>query len=65
MCVTSPEAECGKTTLLGLIGFLVRRALSSVGISPAVLYRSIEKWQPTIVIDEADVAFVQNEEWVK
>jgi hypothetical protein len=62
LLVTSPEAECGKTTLLGLIGFLVRRALSSVGISPAVLYRSIEKWQPTIMIDEADDAFVQNEE---
>jgi hypothetical protein len=27
-----------------------------------VLYRSIEKWGPTIVIDEADVAFVQNED---
>ena len=62
LIVTSPEAECGKTTLLGLIGFLVRRALSSVGISSAVLYRSIEKWRPTLIIDEADVAFVQNED---
>ena len=62
LIVTSPEAECGKTTLLGLIGFLVRRALSSVGISSAALYRAIEKWGPTVVIDEADVAFVENEE---
>jgi hypothetical protein len=62
LIVTSPEAECGKTTLLDLIGFLVRRALSSVGISAAVLYRSIEKWGPSLVIDEADVAFVQNED---
>jgi Protein of unknown function (DUF3631)/RepB DNA-primase from phage plasmid len=62
LVVTSPEAECGKTTLLGIIGFLVRRALASVGISAAVLYRSIEKWRPTIVVDEADVAFVQNED---
>jgi Protein of unknown function (DUF3631) len=62
LLVTSPEPECGKSTLLGLIGFLVRRALQSVGISPAALYRSIEKWNPTIIIDEADVAFVQNED---
>jgi Protein of unknown function (DUF3631)/RepB DNA-primase from phage plasmid len=62
LIVTSPEAECGKTTLLGLIGFLVRRALSSVGISSAALYRAIEKWGPTVVIDEADVAFVENDE---
>jgi putative DNA primase/helicase len=62
LVVTSPEAECGKTTLLNLLGYLVRRALTSVGISAAVLYRSIEKWGPTLIIDEADAAFVQNEE---
>jgi putative DNA primase/helicase len=62
LIVTSPEAECGKTTLLSLIGFLVRRALQSVGISPAALYRSIEKWAPTLITDEADVAFVQNDD---
>jgi Protein of unknown function (DUF3631)/Primase C terminal 2 (PriCT-2) len=60
LMVTSPEAECGKTTLLNLIGLLARRALSSVGISPAALYRSIEKWKPTLIIDEADVAFIEN-----
>jgi putative DNA primase/helicase len=62
LMITSPEAECGKTTLLNLIGFLVPRSLSSVGISPAALYRSIEKWEPTLIVDEADVAFVQNED---
>jgi hypothetical protein len=62
LMVTSPEAACGKTTLLGLIGFLARRALSSVGISPAALYRSIEKWNPTLITDEADGAFVENED---
>jgi hypothetical protein len=62
LMVTSPEAECGKSTLLGLIGLLVPRSLASVGISPAALFRSIEKWQPTLIIDEADVAFVQNED---
>jgi Protein of unknown function (DUF3631) len=58
--VTSPERESGKTTLMGVISFLVRRSLISVGISAPALYRSIEKWHPTFVIDEADEAFVDN-----
>src|SRR5262249_49304181 len=58
--VTSPERDSGKSTLMGVIEFLVRRSLSSVGISGPALYRSTEKWGPTFVIDEADKAFVQN-----
>src|ERR1019366_241632 len=62
LMVTSPEPDCGKTTLLNLVSFLVPRALASVSISAAALYRSIEKWRPTLIIDEADVVFVQNED---
>jgi putative DNA primase/helicase len=62
LLVSSPEAECGKSTLLGLVGFLVRRGLTAVEISPAVLYRLIEKWRPTMIVDEADVAFKGNPE---
>lgn len=58
--VTSAERDSGKSTLMGTIGFLVRRSLLSVGISAAALYRSIERWHPTFVIDEADDAFVDN-----
>ena len=43
LLVNSPEAECGKTTLLGLIKFIVPRAVIFVDISGAVLYRMIEK----------------------
>jgi hypothetical protein len=50
----SVERDSGKTTLLGVISFLVRRALNSVEISGAALFRSIAKWQPTIILDEAD-----------
>ena len=58
--VTSAERDSGKSTLMGIIGFMARRSLLSVGISAAALYRSIEKWHPTFVIDEADDAFVDN-----
>ncbi len=62
LMVTSPEPDCGKSTLLGLVSFLVPRSLPSVGISPAALFRAIEKWGPTLMIDEADNAFALNED---
>ena len=62
LLVTSAEKDSGKTTLMGIVGFMVRRAILSVSISPGALYRSIEKWNPSFVIDEADEAFENNPE---
>jgi putative DNA primase/helicase len=62
LLVTSAEMNSGKTTLLGLVRFLVPRPLFIVEISPAVLYRAIEMWTPTLIVDEADVIFRQNPE---
>jgi hypothetical protein len=62
LLATSAEANSGKSTLLGLIGFLVRRSLVSVTISGPALFRSIEKWSPTFVLDEADTSLVNNED---
>jgi putative DNA primase/helicase len=62
LLVTSAEADSGKTTLLSVIAFLARRALASVDISSAALFRSLPRWQPTIIVDEADTALVNNED---
>ena len=62
LLVTSAEANSGKSTLLGIIGFLARRALLSVSISGPALFRSIEKWQPAFVVDEGDTVFARNED---
>jgi 5S rRNA maturation endonuclease (ribonuclease M5) len=56
----SPLPNSGKTTLLKLVTFLVRNGLSSVSITGPALFRSIENWSPTIAIDEADTAFLNN-----
>jgi Protein of unknown function (DUF3631)/CHC2 zinc finger len=61
LLATSAEANSGKTQLLSLLGFLVPRALVCVEISEATLFRGIEKWQPTIIVDEADVILINNE----
>jgi hypothetical protein len=58
--VTSAEKDSGKTTLLGVLNFLTRRSLQSVEISGAALFRSIEKWQPTLIVDEADDTLANN-----
>ena len=52
--VTSAEPGSGKTTTLGLLSFLMRRAITTVDISKAALYRSIQKWQPSFAIDQFD-----------
>jgi putative DNA primase/helicase len=58
--VTSAEKDSGKSTLLGVVNFLARRSLQSVEISGAALFRSIAKWRPTLIVDEADDALVDN-----
>src|SRR5215813_8400333 len=60
LAVTSAERESGKSTLMGILRFLVPRSLASVGITAAALYRSIEKWSPTLVLDECDELFANS-----
>jgi len=62
LLVTSAEPNSGKSTLLGIVGFLARRSLPSVSITGPALFRSIVKWCPTFVIDEADTALVNNDD---
>jgi putative DNA primase/helicase len=54
LAITSPVKRCGKSRLIEVLNALVPRALMTVNISPAALFRSIEKYKPTLLIDEAD-----------
>ena len=58
--VTSAEKDSGKSTLVGVLNFLARRSLQSVDISGPALFRSIAKWQPCLIVDEADDALSDN-----
>jgi putative DNA primase/helicase len=58
--INAPERACGKTLLLNVLERLVYRPLSSANASPSALFRAIEKWGPTILIDEADTFFKDN-----
>ena len=60
--ITAPEKRCGKTLLLTILGRLSARSITASSISPAALYRAVEAWKPTLLIDEADACLKDNEE---
>jgi putative DNA primase/helicase len=62
LAILSPEKRCGKSTLLDLMTTLVARALPTSNCTPSTIFRGIEKYRPTLLIDEADSFMTGNEE---
>lgn len=62
LAAQSPEKRCGKTTWMSILSFLVKNSLAASNISPAALFRVVEKYMPTLLIDEADSFLKENEE---
>jgi putative DNA primase/helicase len=62
LAILSPEKRCGKTTVLKLLSRLVRRPLPTTNVTAAALFRTIEKFQPTLLVDEADTFLSEREE---
>lgn len=62
LAITSPAKRCGKTLLLIVLGALVPRRLFASNVTPAVLFRTIEKYSPVLLIDEADTFVRDNDE---
>lgn len=60
--INAPEKACGKTQLLTVLARLAPRAAQASGISPSVLFRMIEAYQPTLFIDEVETTLKDNEE---
>jgi hypothetical protein len=58
----SPVKRCGKTTLMNTVFHMVPRALETEFISKSALFRLIEEYQPTMLIDEVDSFLHDNEE---
>jgi putative DNA primase/helicase len=60
--INAPEKACGKTQLLTVLARLAPRTAQASGISPSVLFRMIEAFQPTLFIDEIETVLKENEE---
>lgn len=59
LAITAPEKRCGKTTTLEWLTRLVAKPLPASNMTAATVYRAVEKWHPTLLIDEADT-FLRN-----
>jgi Protein of unknown function (DUF3631) len=62
LSIRSPARRCGKTTLLEVLAELVFRAWTTGSITKAALFRVIDKWHPTLLIDEVDTFVGEDEE---
>lgn len=60
--ITAPEKRCGKTVLLSVLGKLSYRPLTTSNIATAALFRSIQMWNPTLLIDEVDSFLSEKED---
>lgn len=62
LLVTSPQMQCGKTTLLSILAAMAYKALHVSHLTPATLFRMLDKERPTIIADEADTYIYGNED---
>jgi hypothetical protein len=63
LAISSAERESGKSRLLEVLELLVRRPWYIVRPSEAVLFRTIEKKCPTILLDEYDTVFGRSNDY--
>jgi len=57
LAVNSPEKQCGKSTLLGVLEHSCNRPWNTCNPSEAVIYRKIHAQKPTLLLDEVDGIF--------
>ncbi len=62
LLISSPEKRCGKSTLMTTLAGLANRVLTASNISPAAMFRSVEVYNPTLLIDEGDTFLKANDD---
>ena len=60
LALCSPLKRCGKTTTEELTAALANRPLTAANITVAALYRTVEQFAPTLIVDEADTFLLTN-----
>jgi putative DNA primase/helicase len=62
LAIRSPTRGCGKSTLIEVMTPMVRRAQQTSNITPAALFRVVQRHRPTLLIDEVDSFLAQSNE---
>ena len=60
LALCSPLKRCGKTTTEEVTAALAQRPLAATNITVAALYRTVERFAPTLIVDEADTFLLTN-----
>jgi hypothetical protein len=60
--ITAPEKGCGKSLVFDVLEALTPKALRTENVTTAVVFRLIEKYQPTLLVDEYDTFIKDNED---
>jgi hypothetical protein len=61
LVATSPTPECGKTTLLEVVSGLCPKPLNVSNVTAASLFRAIDRYAPTFILDEGDTYLKLND----
>lgn len=61
LCILAPK-ESGKTKALNVLSELAYRAVTTVSVTAPALFRAIETWHITLLIDEAEYQIKQDTE---
>jgi hypothetical protein len=62
LAVCSPDKQCGKTTLLDVLGGIVLKPLPTANVTASAVFRVVEAHRPTLLVDEADTFLRDNDE---
>jgi hypothetical protein len=57
LLVRSPEKRCGKSRLLDVLKLLAKTPIATANITEAALFRAVELYKPTLLVDEVDIIF--------
>jgi len=62
LAICSPTKQCGKTTLLDVLGRLVLKPLPTANVTASAIFRVVEAYRPALLVDEADTFLRENDE---
>ena len=62
LAICSPTKQCGKTTLLDVLGCLVLKPLPTANVTASAIFRVVEAYRPALLVDEADTFLRDNDE---
>jgi putative DNA primase/helicase len=62
LALLSPTKQCGKTTTIKVVSVLVPKPMHTINTSPSVLFRVVEAFKPTVLVDEGDTFLKDNDD---